>query len=201
MFASGDYGVGPGDCLTNDGKNTTRFQPAFPASCPFVTAVGATTGVNPEHAASFSGGGFSNYFATPSYQANATAAYLSAFGTTYTGLYNKTGRGYPDVSAQGQSFQVVIGGQTSSVTGTSASTPTFAAVISLLNDYRIANGKSPLGFLNPLLYSKGTSGLNDITIGSNPGCSTIGFPAGMGWDPVTGLGTPDFVKLQAIMGN
>jgi tripeptidyl-peptidase-1 len=105
------------------------------------------------------------------------------------------------VSAQGQGFQVVIGGTTKSIGGTSASSPvrnpyiclrhwlmrivqTFAAVISLLNDYLIANSKSPLGFLNPFLYSNGTSGLNDITLGSNPGCSTNGFTAAVGWDPV-----------------
>ena len=39
MFSSGDDGVGEGNCLTNDGTNTKRFQPNFPASCPFVTTV------------------------------------------------------------------------------------------------------------------------------------------------------------------
>jgi tripeptidyl-peptidase-1 len=58
-----------------------------------------------------------------------------------------------------------------------------------------------LGFLNPWLYSQGFVGLNDITSGSNPGCDTDGFTAGVGWDPVTGLGTPNFGKLQAIMAN
>lgn len=65
MFSSGDDGVGGGECLSNDGTNTERFIPNFPASCPFVTTVGATTSVSPEVAASFSGGGFSNYFAQP----------------------------------------------------------------------------------------------------------------------------------------
>ncbi|KAL4252873.1 tripeptidyl-peptidase II [Abortiporus biennis] len=70
-----------------------------------------------------------------------------------------------------------------SVGGTSASSPTFAGVISLLNDFRISQ-----------------AGFNDITSGSNPGCGTNGFTAGTGWDPVTGLGTPDFGKLQALIG-
>ena len=61
---------------------------------------------------------------------------------------------------------------------------TFAGVISLLNDYRLSQGKSSLGFLNPLLYSTGLAGLNDITSGSNPGCGTNGFTAVAGWDPV-----------------
>ena len=64
------------DCQTNDGTNITRFLPAFPASCPFVTAVGGTVGVNPETAVSFSGGGFSNYFARPSYEDDAVEKFL-----------------------------------------------------------------------------------------------------------------------------
>lgn len=200
MFSSGDDGVGAGNCLTNDGKNTKRFQPNFPASCPFVTTVGATTRVNPEVAVSFSGGGFSNYFAQPSYQSAAVSAFLKRFGSTDAGLFNTSGRAYPDVAAQGEGFQVIIGGRTESVAGTSASSPTFAGVVALLNDFRLSQGKSALGFLNPIIYSTGVAGFNDITSGSNPGCGTNGFSAGAGWDPVTGLGTPDFGKLQALIG-
>ncbi|KAI0079096.1 subtilisin-like protein [Panus rudis PR-1116 ss-1] len=200
MFSSGDDGVGGGDCLTNDGTATKEFLPNFPASCPFVTTVGGTIRVNPEVAVSFSGGGFSNYFAQPSYQSTAVSNFLARLGTTNAGLFNKTGRAYPDVAAQGQNFQVVLGGRVISVGGTSASSPTFAGVIALLNDFRISQGKSPLGFLNPIIYSTGVKGFNDITSGSNPGCGTNGFTAGAGWDPVTGLGTPDFGKLQALIG-
>ncbi|KAI8969372.1 subtilisin-like protein [Trametes punicea] len=200
MFSSGDSGVGGGDCLTNDGTNTRRFQPNFPASCPFVTTVGGTTRVNPEVAVSFSGGGFSNYFAQPSYQSDAVSAFLTKNGKTNAGLFNTSGRAYPDVAAQAENFQVVIGGRVENVAGTSASSPTFAGVVSLLNDFRLSRGQAPLGFLNPLLYSTGAAGFNDITSGSNPGCDTNGFTAGAGWDPVTGLGTPDFGKLQALMG-
>ena len=67
--------------------------------------------------------------------------------------------------------------------GTSASSPTFADIVALLNDARIAAGKSPLGFLNPLIYSKGTAAFNDITVGSNPECGTQGFSCAVGWDP------------------
>ncbi|KAH9940879.1 subtilisin-like protein [Epithele typhae] len=200
MFSSGDDGVGGGDCLSNDGTKTKKFIPNFPASCPFVTTVGGTIRVNPEVAVSFSGGGFSNYFSQPSYQSSAVSTFLTSLGSTNAGLFNKTGRAYPDVAAQGENFQVVIGGRTSSVGGTSASSPTFAAVISLLNDFRLSQGKSSLGFLNPLIYSTGATGFNDITSGSNPGCGTNGFTARAGWDPVTGLGTPDFGKLQTLIG-
>lgn len=200
LFSSGDDGVGAGNCQTNDGTNVRKFQPSFPASCPYVTTVGGTYRV-PEVAVSFSGGGFSNYFAQPAYQATAVKNYIAAFGTSYNTLYNASGRAYPDVAAQGNGFAVVIDGVTRSVGGTSASAPTVAGVISLLNDYRISIGKSPLGFLNPLIYSTASSGFNDITSGSNPGCSTNGFTAKTGWDPVTGLGTPDFLKLQTIVRN
>ena len=49
MFSSGDDGVGAGDCLTNDGTNTRRFQPNFPASCPFVTTVSPMFITSGEH--------------------------------------------------------------------------------------------------------------------------------------------------------
>lgn len=59
--------------------------------------------------------------------------------------------------------------------------------------YRISEGKAPLGFLNPMLYSSGVAGLNDITSGSNPGCGTAGFTATAGWDPVRVL-IGDFIE-------
>ncbi|KAH9044184.1 subtilisin-like protein [Lactarius hengduanensis] len=55
--------------------------------------------------------------------------------------------------------------------------------------------REPLGFLNPWLYGRGFRGLDDITEGSNPGCGTDGFSPIVGWDPVTGLGTPNFHKM------
>ncbi|KAI6034593.1 peptidase S8/S53 domain-containing protein [Pisolithus microcarpus] len=204
-FSSGDYGVGDGDpnpetqlCFSNDGRNTTMFIPSFPASCPFVTTVGGTIYI-PETAASFSGGGFSNYFPRPSYQDRAVSDYLSKLAPgTYEGLYNPDGRAYPDVSAQSDWFMVAYQGQFGYVGGTSASTPTFASIISMVNDARINAGKKGLGFLNPWLYSVGYAGLNDITTGHNPGCGTEGFNASIGWDPVTGFGTPNLEELKDL---
>ncbi|KAI9444519.1 subtilisin-like protein [Lactarius indigo] len=201
FFSSGDEGVGGGNCRTNDGTNRVQFLPEFPSSCPFVTSVGGTIRINPEVAVSFSGGGFSNYFTRPSYQSTTVANYLTSIGTKNQGLFNPNGRAYPDIAAQAQNFQVVVGGSTISVAGTSCSAPTVAGVFSLLNDFLISRGKPPLGFLNPLIYtSTSASAFNDIKSGSNPGCGTQGFSAVTGWDPVTGFGTPDFVKLQAIVG-
>lgn len=64
--------------------------------------------------------------------------------------------------------------------GTSASTPIFSSIINRLNEMRLNAGKSPLGFLNPALYSN-SSIFNDINNGTNPGCGTVGFSAVPGW--------------------
>ena len=109
---------------------------------------------------------------------------MTALNDTYAGLYNSTGRAYPDVSMQGVGYEYNLGGQFQMAYGTSTSTPAFASVIALLNDQLLSAGKSPLGFLNPLLYSSGVSAFNDITSGNNPGCGTDGFYADAGWDPV-----------------
>ncbi|KAJ3718019.1 peptidase S8/S53 domain-containing protein [Lentinula guzmanii] len=205
-FSSGDGGVGDGDpdpatqsCITNDGTNRTEFLPLFPASCPYVTAVGGTIHV-PEVAVDFSGGGFSNYFARPAYQDAAVAAFFDNFPNgTFAGLFNPNGRAFPDVAAQADNFQVIIGGETGLIGGTSAASPTFAGFVALLNDARLKAGLPSLGFLNPLFYSTAISGFNDITSGNAPGCGTEGFNATVGWDPVTGLGTPDVGKLVALV--
>ncbi|KAH9029812.1 peptidase S8/S53 domain-containing protein [Lactarius deliciosus] len=188
LFASGDDGVGKGDC--------TRFIPIFPATCPFVTAVGGTMSSGPEVAASLSGGGFSEYFVRPSYQQQAVSTFLDNLGQQYSGLYNPLGRGIPDISAQARMIPFFHKGKEELAKGTSCSAPIVSGIITLLNDYRLSQGKPPLGFLNIWLYGGGLNGLNDIVSGSNPGCNTDGFSAVVGWDPVTGLGTPDFLRLM-----
>ncbi|KAF7357217.1 Family S53 protease [Mycena sanguinolenta] len=194
LFASGDGGVEGGQ-----DQSCKTYQAAFPAGCPYLTAVGSVTGVSPETASSFSSGGFSNYWGTADYQSDAVAAFLTAQGTTNKGLFNASGRGYPDVSAQGENVQIVVDGQTGGVDGTSCSSPIFASVIGLINDQLIAAGNSPLGFLNPWLYANPDM-LNDVTSGSNPGCGAKGFTARSGWDPVTGLGTPNYPAMLAAAG-
>jgi tripeptidyl-peptidase I len=203
VVSSGDSGSG-GDCheLSN---STLQYVPAFPASCPFVTAVGATVQVAPEVAVGFSGGGFSNYFARPAYQDAAVNTYLTKYAnSSYNKYFNVSGRAYPDVSAQGVNFHTIEQGVDAPESGTSASCPTFASVIALLNSDRISNGLTPFGLLNPWLYSKAASAsaFNDIVLGKSVGCTSqvpgAGFAATIGWDPVTGLGTPDFKKLQVV---
>ncbi|KAF9309519.1 hypothetical protein BG003_009647 [Podila horticola] len=118
---------------------------------------------------------------------------------TNNGLFNRSGRAFPDVAAQGKSIAIALNGKESSVYGTSASAPIFASVIALLNDRLLTKSNKAMGFLNPFLYAN-PGILNDITEGSNPSCKTAGFPAKTGWDPVTGLGTPKFASIANTIG-
>ncbi|KAK0109102.1 vesicle formation at the endoplasmic reticulum [Cadophora gregata f. sp. sojae] len=217
LFSSGDSGPGSA-CQTNDGKNTTRFMPKFPASCPYVTSVGGTYRVQPEIAASFSSGGFSDLWARPRWQDAAVTGYLRILGNRWKGLYNPKGRGFPDVAAQALRIQIINQNKSGVLTdrlvgGTSASAPSFAGIVSLLNNARLSAGSRPLGFLNPWLYSIGKKGLTDIVDGGSTGCTGVdqyshlpapyvpyaGWNATKGWDPVTGLGTPNFGMLLDLV--
>merc|ERR1711959_116754 len=109
------------------------------------------------------------------------------------GTFARSGRGTPDVAALGEGYQVVIDGFPHQP-GTSASAPTFAGLVSLLNEARLAKKMAPMGFLNPWLY-KHADAFTDITQGDNlDGRGSYhqpyGFNCSAGWDPVTGLGTP-----------
>lgn len=218
LYSSGDFGVAGngGQCIDsatgayNNGSSGI-FNPSFPGTCPYITSVGATQIMNgstvhtPESASErviFSGGGFSNVFAMPSYQQKAIATYFTEHAPTYENRFNDSMnvRGYPDVSANGVNYVVAVNGQFSLAFGTSASTPTFASLVNLINEQRITAKKSPVGFLNPTLYAN-PQVLNDITNGGNQGCGTAGFQSVSGWDPVTGLGTPNYpAMLNLFMG-
>lgn len=204
FVASGDTGVGgiDGDGSANGclGPNATIFSPTQPNSCPWLTNVGATkvypnrTVFEPEIAVNdpdegySSGGGFSNIFPIPDYQASAVATYFKDHNPPYPyyyngqynssggGLYNRNGRGIPDVAANGDNIAIYLEGEATLEGGTSAASPIFAAVINRIVEARLAVGKGPVGFINPVLYSH-PGVLNDITLGSNPGCGTQGFSA------------------------
>jgi tripeptidyl-peptidase I len=182
------------------------FNPSFPATCPYITAVGATqvrpnaSVTQPEEAAEtviYSGGGFSNVFDIPFYQVDAVETYFEEHLPPYgSDRYNTTqkSRGYPDVSANGVNYVMPVDGEFTYLYGTSASAPTFGSIVTLINAARLDMGKGSVGFINPALYANPDM-LNDITLGGNPGCGTPGFEAVEGWDPVTGLGTPNFSSM------
>ncbi|KAK4161699.1 putative protease [Cladorrhinum sp. PSN259] len=102
-------------------------------------------------------------------------------------LFNKGGRGYPDVAAIGDNYHIVLRGYSDKLSGTSVATPIWASILTLINEERIAVGKRPVGFVHQVLYEH-PEVFTDITQGSNPGCGTEGFQVKEGWDPVTGLG-------------
>ena len=151
---------------------------------------------------SASGGGASVYFTKPSWQ-------------TGTGVPSDGARDVPDValsaSADHDGYLVYSGGKLSIVGGTSAGPPDFAGIAALLNQYLVANGaqqSAGLGNMNPRFYSlaQTTGVFHDITTGNNlvnpctgqhQSCSSapIGYTAGVGYDQVTGLGTPDVYNL------
>lgn len=138
----------------------------------------------------------------PSYQSAAVKAYLAKNPKTGTSTYATNGRASPDVALLGEKFAVVDGGRTLAVGGTSASTPSWGGVISLLNEECLSasGGSKTLGFVNPLLYQNAAA-FTDITKGSNAigNNAKSGWKCTEGWDAVTGLGTPQFTKLQNVV--
>ena len=86
----------------------------------------------------------------------------------------------PDVAALATNFQVCSGGAYGPLSGTSAATPTFAGIVSTINDARLAKGLSTVGFINPTLYAGASASPIgfDVTVGNNKakGCKgTIRF--------------------------
>jgi tripeptidyl-peptidase-1 len=200
IFASGDSGAGCNLCVFD--------EPSFPATSPYVTAVGATRFIDgvlngPEMAVNEfgSGGGFSWTFPQPSYQAAAVNAYLANHKDTLPWWFefNAKGRATPDVAALGIGFQVVQGGGVELVGGTSASAPTFAAIVTQLNSVRAQKGKPPMGFLNPWIYqtwAKDKEAFFDVQEGSNvDSCCIGGFTAVPAYDCTSGVGTPSMRTL------
>ena len=151
-----------------------------------------------------SGGGFSNFFERPWWQVNFVDNYLNKSKSLPPAqFFNKFGRAYPDVALVAHNYLVEVGGSTNIVDGTSASAPSFSGMIAKLNNIRLANGKGPLGAIGPLLYQMANECPNcfiDITTGSNNsteyGNCKYGYTAGKGFDPVYGLGLPNYGEIE-----
>ncbi len=172
---------------------------SFPTDDPWVTSVGGTS-LSRSGASAFletawdhSGGGFSSFYSTPSYQ--------QTLPTSIQQLL-KNRRGVPDVSgdADPSTGLAIYAGGWQLGGGTSASAPLWAAIAALANQM----AGHPLGFLNAALYKLAATGsyaqdFHDITQGNNTqnvdGTNVPGYPAAQGWDPITGLGSPNAEKL------
>lgn len=114
------------------------------------------------------------------------------------------------------SYLTVINGTAQPNGGTSAASPVVAAIFALINDARFRAGQPAIGFANPWLYKIAPQALNDITLGGSLGCAGVDLQSGInitgagiipyaswnatvGWDPVTGLGTPNFMEMKSVM--
>lgn len=181
--------VACGDSGSTDGVDDGANHVDFPASSPHVLACGGTeitasgTTLTNEvvwndeaQGGGATGGGVSDIFPLPSWQANANVPAPAVSGG---------GRGTPDVAgdaAPETGYQIQVDGQTEVVGGTSAVAPLWAGLIALLNQKL----GTPVGFLNPKIYPLlGSAAFRDITQGTNGA-----YSAGPGWDACTGLGTP-----------
>ena len=157
------------------------------------------------------GGGFELYSKErPVWQNSSVNEYLKRNAKRIPPFFNfnQYGRGYPDVSAVGHNCGTFIQGQLNYVDGTSCSSPVWASMIAMLNNYQIQRGKPVLGFLNPMLYfiyEKDSYAFNDITVGTNAGTESqdcipsAGFVASKGWDPASGLGTPNIKRIVDVL--
>ena len=189
--ASGDSGSSDG---VNDGKNHVDF----PASSSFALGCGGTTLQtssgkivnetvwNDQPTGGATGGGVSNVFKLPSWQ--------NGFAVPAPSGKNG-GRGVPDVAGDADpntGYNIRVDGENAVFGGTSAVAPLWAALVARINQHI---GK-PIGFLNPLIYAQAVeaSGFHDVTEGKNGF-----FSAAVGWDPCTGLGSPDGTRLMTAL--
>ena len=181
---------------TPDGKAHADFPGSSPNAlcCGGTKLIGSGANItsetvwNEDSLRSATGGGISDFFAVPAYQSEAQVPPSANPG-------GRKGRGVPDVAGDADpvtGYQVRVDGQEFVIGGTSAVAPLWAGLIALMNQ-KLGH---PIGFLNPLLYAapgKGT--LRDITHGKNGA-----YSARKGWDPCTGWGTPDGLKLLQALG-
>jgi kumamolisin len=188
-----------GDGGSADGETDGASHVDFPASSPNALACGGTrlestggkitkeTVWNQGATNGAGGGGVSDTFPLPSYQAKAGVP-VSVNPSHFKG------RGVPDVAGDadpGTGYQIHVDGKDGVFGGTSAVAPLWAGLIALLNE----QNKKSAGFIHPALYKAGEKPFNDITVGNNGA-----YSAKAGWDACTGLGTPNGQALLAVVG-
>jgi kumamolisin len=189
-----------GDDGATDGVTDGKLHVDLPACLPPVLACGGTR-LNTSRGTITSevvwnelaqkegatGGGVSNIYPLPSYQASAKVPLQPE--TKFAG------RGVPDVAGDADpetGYAVRVDGKNTVIGGTSAVAPLWAGLITLINQHL---GQA-VGFVQPALYKIGSSAFRDITVGNNDG-----YQAGPNWDPCTGLGSPNGVALlNALQG-
>ena len=196
--------VASGDNLATDNVSDGTAHVDFPASSPYAIGCGGThigfsgSKVSQEvvwnDGTSGTGGGISDLFPVPTFQAKASLP-ASVNG-------GRRGRGVPDVAgnaAPASGYAVVVDGKTEVVGGTSAVAPLWAGLTALISQ----KTSRPVGFLPDFLYANIASNaglLTQITQGNNrPEGSKLGYDAGPGWNACTGLGRPNGQALFAAL--
>jgi uncharacterized protein (TIGR03437 family) len=221
LAASGDDGA----AMCDTKQATHGAAVSVIAALPEVTGVGGTMftgGPSYWSAVNNSNGSSALSYIPETVWNESSDTQLSASGGGYSEFYTRapwqvgpgippgTARGVPDVSltagVNDDPYAAIEEGKPEEIGGTSASAPTFAGIILLLNEYLGTNG---LGNINPSLYSMAqtTTGVfHDITTGWNgvpctfdtPNCGStfqFGYNAGPGWDPASGLGSVDASEM------
>jgi len=205
--------IATGDTGSNSKVGDGKAHVQYPGSDPWVLGVGGTT-VGNVNGSSFDevawndpspsdpshwgtgGGGISDMFPLPSYQ-------VAAGVPPSINPDHHVGRGVPDVAANASYNSGYSGifhnGQPMTGNGTSASAPLWAGFVAKLN----AAMGTRLGFINPILYSKGSMAFRDIVVGDGPANNanggTPGYPVGPGWDACTGWGSIDGAKMLNML--
>ncbi|HET8978177.1 MAG TPA: protease pro-enzyme activation domain-containing protein [Solirubrobacteraceae bacterium] len=162
-----------------------------------------------------SGGGVSSFWPMPAAQLDASSALGVRAASAGGAACGNTGgycREVPDVAADADpttGYLVYWNGNGEiadqprgwqGIGGTSAAAPLWAALVALA-DGSSACGGSSVGFANPALYRTAgaayAAGFNDVTSGNNDftGTNSGQYVAKPGYDPVTGLGTPNAAAL------
>lgn len=203
--------VSSGDSGAMIDQNSDTAQASYPASNPWVLACGGTT-IGSVNGADFeeyvwndtfggnsgaSGGGISVRFGLPSYQNGFPIPKRNQTGTI--------GRGLPDVAGNASpnsGYAEILGGQPVGPTGgTSAAAPLYAGLIVRIN----AVLGSPVGFINPLLYSLSNTVCRNVASPPGPASNSFGgvtgYPATPVWNACTGLGSIVGTELlKALQG-
>lgn len=204
LAASGDGG-------SSDGVNDGLAHVDFPASSRYATGCGGTRLLSPsakgkkkrsiasevvwndQPGGGATGGGVSDVFAPPSWQAGSGVPPSANPGA-------RVGRGVPDVAGNADpntGYVVRVDGKRLTIGGTSAVAPLWSSLVTLINQQASVGAKKPVGYLNPLVYGVAAAAagtFRDITSGDNGV-----YDAKPGWDACTGLGSPDGVKLLGAL--
>jgi kumamolisin len=210
--------IAAGDDGSSDQVNDGRAYVDFPSSSPYVLCVGGTSlqrgaagnvetvwkdgdGTRAGGGGS-TGGGVSTVFPLPAWQESVAVRSVNPGAIA--------GRCVPDVAANAAGstgYYVVVGGSAQVSGGTSAAAPLWAGLIACLNATLSTDKR--VNYLTPLLYASnaktdgkplGALACNDITQGDNETSAAGGYSARVGYDAVTGWGSPDGAKLLQLLG-